>query len=161
MTIFRCSLLALGLLGGCATGAPQAADEATAVATGFCEAVMAFREDDAERLMTAGLRARIAELRRFDAAWQKRNPGEKPPLGNGLQLKAWQDAPQSCTPEQVTGGSAVLLYTPAGAPEDVWRDRLVLVRGADGRLQVADIVYDARTGGQFTKWLREALDSPG
>jgi len=161
MTIFRCSLLACGLLAGCATAGVTGQEEAAAVATGFCAAVKAFREDEAERLMTAGLRARIAELRRFDAEWQRRNPGEKPPLGNGLMLKAWQDAPESCTPEQVSASGAVLLYAPAGAPADVWRDRLVLVRGADGRLQVADIVYDPRTGGKFTSWLREALDSQG
>lgn len=147
------------LLAGCATGTP-AADPGLAVAKQFCAAVMAGDEASAVRLMVPDLQEKVQALKAFDAGWRARNPTEKPPLGDGLRLTAWQDAPQSCTPEPGAAGTVVLTYAPASAPADVWRDRLVL-DGQGARLAVTDIRYEPRTGGTFRAWVNEALRSPG
>jgi len=177
MTIFRFSraLPLLLLAAGCATHPAEVGQaevrqaevaRAEAIGAEFCVAAKQWDEARAERLMTSSLRAAIADLRRFDAEWQARNPGEKPPLGNGLRLMAWPDSPERCVPGAVTAGgmragSVVLAYVPAMAPTEGWEDRLVLVRGPDGRLMVGDIRYDAAVGGSFRQWIAETRRSPG
>jgi hypothetical protein len=155
-------VLAAGLLvAACATARQAPADDgAAALGTRFCAAVLAGDEAAAVALMTADVQGKVNKLRAFDAGWRARNPGEKPPLGNGLRLTAWQDAPQSCTPEPGAAGTVLLTYVPAGAPADRWRDTLVLA-DVGGSLRVADIRYEPQTGGHFASWLDEALNSPG
>jgi hypothetical protein len=149
------------LLASCATREPAPLGvEAAALGTRFCAAVLAGDEMAAVALMTSDVQEKVNKLKVFDAGWQARNPGEKPPLGNGLQLTAWQDAPQSCTPGEAKGNNLVLTYVPAGAPAEIWRDTLVLADEGGG-LRVADIRYEPRTGGHFITWLDEALRSPG
>jgi hypothetical protein len=131
-----------------------------ALAARFCAAVMAGDEAAAVGLMTPGLQAQVARLRAFDRGWRERNPAEKPPLGDGLRLKAWQDAPRSCDPGPVEGMEVRLTYAPASAPADTWQDRLVLTRVGEG-VAVADIRYEPGTGGSFAAWLDEALATPG
>jgi hypothetical protein len=146
--------LALAACSGAETGRP----EAEALGKRFCAAVMAGDEGAAVALMTPALQAKVAKLRAFDAGWRQRNPTEKPPLGDGLRLTAWQDAPQSCTPEVAADGSVLLTYVPAGVPTERWQDRLVLTDGRPPR--IADIGYDRDMGG-FDVWLDAALASPG
>jgi len=160
MTIFRFSAAAMLLLGGCATG-PAEMGQAQAIGEDFCAAALQRDETRAERLMTSSLRAAVADLRRFDTAWRTRNPGEKPPLGDGLRLTAWQDSAESCVPGAVTAGSVTLAYVPNMAPDAKWEDRLELVRGPDGRLMVGDIHYDPAVGGSFRRWVAEMRRSPG
>lgn len=163
MTIsrFEAGLPAALLLAGCAAG-PPAADPAVAVARQFCAAVMTGDEQAAVRLMAPDLQEKVQALKAFDAGWRARNPDQKPPLGDGLRLTAWQDAPQSCTPAPAAGAAdtVVLTYAPASAPADVWRDTLVF-DGQGARLRVTDIRYEPRTGGTFRAWVDEALRSPG
>jgi hypothetical protein len=147
-----------GLLLAACTGKP-ADDPALRLGRDFCAAVMAGNEGAAVALMAADLQREVAKLRTFDAAWRARNPTEKPPLGDGLRLTAWQDAPQSCTPEAGAAGTVVLAYVPAGAPADEWRDTLVLAGTAP--LRVTDIRYEPRTGGSFRTWVADALASAG
>lgn len=160
MTISRCSGALLLLVAGCATG-PAELEQAQAIGAEFCASAVKRDEVRAERLMTSSLRAALADLRRFDAAWRTRNPGEKPPLGDGLRLTAWPDSPESCVPGAVTAGSVVLTYVPNMAPAERWEDRLELVRGPDGRLMVGDIRFDADVGGSFRQWISETRRSPG
>ncbi len=160
MTISRCKagLLVAGLaLAGC-SGPAQPTQDAGVLGKRFCAAVMAGDETAAVALMTPALQAKVAELRAFDAGWRQRNPTEKPPLGDGLRLTAWQDAPESCTPEVAADGSVLLTYVPAGDPTERWQDRLVLT--ADNPPRIADIGYDRDMGG-FDRWLDAALASPG
>jgi hypothetical protein len=161
MTISR-SRAALALLAAVAVSAcsGQAGADAKSVARHFCAAVLKGDEARAVALMTPDLQDQVAGLKLFDAGWRARNPDQKPPLGDGLRLTAWQDAPGACTPGAPTGDTVVLTYAPASAPAEQWRDTLVLARVA-GRLRVTDIRYDAGTGGQFRTWLDEALQSPG
>lgn len=111
--------------------------------------------------MVAELRASIDRLRSFDAQWQARNPGEKPPLGNGLRLTAWQDAAVSCHPMLRPDGNIDVRYRVASAPGDGWTDRLLLAPGANGAAVVTDIRYDQKSGGGFRDWIAEMLQTAG
>jgi hypothetical protein len=143
----------------CTSMAGKDAD-AEALGQRFCAAVLAGNEDAAVTLMAADLQDDVAKLKAFDAGWRMRNPGEKPPLGDGLRLTAWQDAPKSCTPGAVGGAEVVLFYAPASAPADVWKDTLMLSRQNE-RIAIEDIRYDPRTGGSFRGWMADSLRSPG
>lgn len=161
MTISRSSagsVAALLLTAACNGMAPG--DPGLDIGKRFCAAVMAGDEGGAISLMVPDLQEKVRALQAFDAGWRARNPDQKPPLGDGLRLTAWQDAPQSCTPEAGPGGTVVVTYAPAGAPADVWRDTLVL-DGHGARLAVTDIRYEPRTGGSFRAWVADALASPG
>lgn len=133
--------------------------QSEALARQFCAAVLKGDEAAAVALMTPDLQLQVAQLRLFDADWQARNPGEKPPLGNGLRLTAWQDAPGTCTPGETARYRIELIYTPAGAPAEQWRDTLVLLRVA-GDLKVADIEFD-KGGGSLRGWVTEVRWTPG
>jgi hypothetical protein len=119
----------------------------------FCAAVRASDEAAAEALMTPALREAIAALREANDAFLAANPGEKPPLGNGLRLTAYQDYPESCTPEAVTEAGADLVYQPAGVTDGAWRDRLEVNMGPEGEPSVSDILYAPDLRDRFSDWL--------
>jgi hypothetical protein len=150
MRAFRLTLL-LAIL----TGPAQAADPAAVqrLAETFCAAVRASDEAAAEALMTPALREGIAALRVANEAFLAANPGDKPPLGNGLRLTSYQDYPESCTPEAVTEAGAVLVYQPAGVTDGAWRDRLEVVTGPDGQPLLSDILYAPDLTDRFSDWL--------
>jgi hypothetical protein len=147
-------LSSCGLL-ACLAAPVQAADpaEVQRLAEAFCAAVRASDEAAAEALMSPPLREGIAALRIANEAFLAANPGEKPPLGNGLRLTAYQDYPESCTPEAVTEAGAELLYQPAGATDGAWRDRLAVADGPDGKPVIADILYAPDLAERFSDWL--------
>lgn len=160
MTIFRSRaavLLPALVLAGC-IGRTDLQSEA--LARQFCAAVLKGDETAAVALMTPDLRLQVEQLRRMDAEWRARNPDQKPPLGDGLRLTAWQDAPGSCTPGPPGRYRIELTYTVASAPDDAWRDTLVLVRVA-GDLKVADIDFEPKSGGSLRSWITEVLWTPG
>jgi hypothetical protein len=134
--------------------------DADALARQFCMAILKGEEATAVALMTTDLQLKVARMKVLDAGWRERNPDQKPPLGDGLRLTAWQDAPGSCTPGARAADRVVLTYTPASAPADAWRDTLIL-KQVDGELRVADVRYDLQSGGSFRAWLDEALQTPG
>jgi hypothetical protein len=144
-----CGLLA------CLAAPVQAADpaEVQRLAEAFCAAVRSGDEAGAEVLMSPALRDGIAALRVANEAFLAANPGEKPPLGNGLRLTAWQDYPESCTPQAVTEAGADLVYQPAGATDGAWRDRLEIETGPDGTAVIADILYAPDLAERFSDWL--------
>ncbi len=126
-----------------------------ALAEAFCAAVKAGDEAAAEALMTAELQAAIAALRASDATFRQTYPGDKPPLGDGLRLTAFPDYPESCIPSEASSESVVLTYAPAGAPEAIWRDQLLLVPTGDG-VRIADILYAPDGTGRFSGWLADS-----
>jgi hypothetical protein len=136
-------------------------DAASAEATGarvgeaFCAAVRASDEAAAQALMTAELQSAVADLRASDAAFRNASPTEKPPLGDGLRLTAFPDYPESCTVSEATSESVVLTYAPAGAPDAIWRDQLLLVP-VDGALRIADILYAPDGTYRFSSWLADS-----
>lgn len=130
--------------------------QSEALAQQFCAAMLKGDEAAAVALMTPDLQLQVEQLRKFDAGWRERNPGQKPPLGDGLRLTAWQDAPGTCKPGTPGRYRIELSYSPASAPDHQWRDTLILVRVA-GDLKVADISFDPQTGGSLRGWVTEVL----
>ena len=64
-----------------------------------------------EGLLTAELASAIAEAEAADAAWAAANPGEKPPLGDGIPWQSYQDYAAICT-----AGAATLMMDEASVP---------------------------------------------
>lgn len=153
MTISRFSGLLLLLLASCRSTDP--ASEPKQLGLDFCRAVQANAEPGAEALMSPALQAAVARLRSVDAAFRKANPGEKPPLGDGLRLVSFPDGLESCVPTVETPMRIDLAYAPKGDPAHGWHDRLLLARGPGGRLVISDIVYNQNDAQRFSAWLAE------
>ena len=49
-----------------------------------------------EAIITPSLKKAIAKADALDAAWEKKNPGEKPPLGDGIPWQSSQDYAPKC-----------------------------------------------------------------
>jgi hypothetical protein len=143
---------ALGLA-ACSAGTA----EAERIGTAFCAAVTARDAVAATALMTPQLQAQIARLRAFDLRFRAKRPGDKPPLGDGLRLTAFPDAVTGCRVEAETALTVVVAYVPAGVPDGGWRDRLLLVRNAEGDLQVGDIAFAGDNRVRLRGWLNEAM----
>ena len=143
-----------GLL-ACLAAPGEAADPADVqrLAEAFCAAVRASDEAAAEALMAPALRDRIAALRIANEAFLAADPGDKPPLGNGLRLTAYQDYPESCMPEAVGESGAVLAYQPAGVTDGAWRDELEVEIGPAGEPVMSDILYAPDLAERFSDWL--------
>lgn len=56
----------------------------------FCIARLGNDMAPIEAIITPSLKKAIAKADALDAAWEKKNPGEKPPLGDGVP---WQSTP--------------------------------------------------------------------
>lgn len=63
----------------------------------FCLSRLGNDTGPIEGLLTESLKSAIADADQKDAAWEKQNPGEKPPLGDGIPWQAWPDYAASCT----------------------------------------------------------------
>jgi hypothetical protein len=142
MTIFRRKIatIALLVLGGCATSISSHAGVA-GVAQSFCAAIIANDEAKAEGLMSDSLRDAIAKARVASRAFEMANPGDKPPLGDGLPLAAYPDVPSNCRPSDVSANSVALSYEFADDPKAGWQDRLVVEQSAAGTILISDILY--------------------
>ncbi len=132
------------------------------IATIFCLSRTTLDTGLIAGLLSPELAATIAEAEALDAAWAAANPGEKPPLGDGIPWQSWQDYADTCTPGTVTydtdAASVELVYGFADAPEIVLRDhlylRLMLLRPEDSEpvWRIDDVGFEA--GG----YLRHTLD---
>jgi len=117
-----------------------------------------------EALLTPDLAATIADAWVKDAAFEAANPGDKPPLGDGLPWRTWQDYADGCTIAEGEVGreaaSVLINYTFATAPEANYTNFLVLrpVSLADG----AEVVWriddiDLGEGNTFRTLLERAF----
>ena len=142
MTIFHYKLAAVTLLalGGCATSITRFAG-VEGVAQSFCAAITANDEAKAEGLMSDSLRVAIAKARAASRAFEIANPGDKPPLGDGLPLAAYPDVPSDCRPSDVSANSVALNYGFVSDPKAGWQDRLVVEQSPAGTMVIADILY--------------------
>lgn len=68
----------------------------------FCLSRLGNDEGVIDGILTAGLKAAIADAWAKDDAWEKANPGEKPPLGDGIPWQAWPDYAPECSVGFVT-----------------------------------------------------------
>ncbi len=130
------------------------------MAARLCKALRT--DDDAAvyRAATPELRALWNNALDANAAFEKANPGDKPPLGDGIPLAAFPDHAPVCQPgtasTAMTAASVDIHHIiPAapGAPAAEWVDRLVL-RRTGGTWRIDDILFapDWRSG------LRTALE---
>ena len=103
----RSSLFAIALVAGL-TGVPAVADDTMTtlkpeqVGQIFCLSRLGNDEAVLDGILTAELKAAIAEAWSKDDAWEEQNPGEKPPLGDGIPWAAWPDYAAECTVGLVT-----------------------------------------------------------
>lgn len=63
----------------------------------FCLSRLGNDEGPIAGLLTPDLRATIDGALARDAEWAKANPGEKPPLGDGIPWQTWPDYAAICT----------------------------------------------------------------
>jgi len=86
-------------------------------------------------LLTAGLAEAIATAEKKGAEWEARNPGEKPPLGDGIPWQTYQDYAPQCTVGTVraeNGKATVNInYAFPDAPDANFIDQLALVQVDD------------------------------
>ena len=101
-------------------------------------------------LLTAGLTEAIATAEKKDADWASKNPGEKPPLGDGIPWQAYQDYAPQCTVGTIwaeNGKATVNIdYAFPDAPDANFIDQLALIQVDDPAIGAAvwridDIAY--------------------
>lgn len=62
----------------------------------FCFSRLGNDEAVISGVLSADLQTAIAEAWAKDEAWENANPGEKPPLGDGIPWQAWPDYAADC-----------------------------------------------------------------
>lgn len=100
------------------------------VAEVFCAARVAGDMEPVAEFVTMGLWAALASAFDQNEEWAAANPGEKPPLGDGVPWQSWPDRPSECVVEKVSyemDESRVWIeYRFAEAPDAGFRDVLEL-----------------------------------
>lgn len=113
----------------------------------FCEASlsndMALIENDQSPFLTLA----IAEAEAKNAQIQARAPDEKPPLGDGLPWRSWQDYADGCAVGEIFHSADRIFveidYSFSESPAANYTDQLVLVPGVeDGDIwQLDDVIF--------------------
>jgi hypothetical protein len=116
-------------------------------------------------LLTPGLAQAIADAEQKDAEWAALNPGEKPPLGDGIPWQSWQDYAPECTVglADATQGEAFLdiTYTFPDSPGLSLTDRLHLIEVdrptySTGVWRIDNVIY--QDGGDLRSVLTAVFD---
>jgi hypothetical protein len=68
----------------------------------FCMARLGNDMGPVAGILTPALTTTIADAEAKDAAWAAANPGDKPPLGDGIPWQTWPDYAPRCTVGPVT-----------------------------------------------------------
>lgn len=87
-----------------AGGAAIASEDRTPEGLGeiFCAARVSGDMAPVEALATAELTEAIATAEAQKEAWEKANPGDKPPLGDGIPWQSWPDYAAECVVDQIS-----------------------------------------------------------
>jgi hypothetical protein len=118
-------------------------------------------------ILTDELASAIAEAERKDADWARENPGEKPPLGDGVPWQAWPDYAKTCTVGLTTlmktDAKVEIDYGFSAQPDADFTDTLILRRvpidGFDAaHWRIDNIAY--ATGGDLRAALEAAFEGP-
>lgn len=139
-----------------APATPQAFGEA------FCAASLAGDMSPIESQLSPTLSVIVADAWTKNDALQAAHPDDKPPLGDGLPWRSWQDYADDCTIGDVEGtaesAKVQIRYGFAGNASAGYADRLILVHRPDGWV-LDDIEFD--TGDTMRKALADAFaDQP-
>src|ERR1700712_3288924 len=94
--------IALALLLAATPFAPAHADDtmvtlkAEQIGEIFCLSRLGNDEAVIDGILTADLKAAIADADKQNADWEAKNPGDKPPLGDGVPWQSWTDYAAKC-----------------------------------------------------------------
>jgi hypothetical protein len=132
----------------------------------FCLSRLAGDTGPLDGLLSPDLATSIAEADELNLQWQDANPGDKPPLGDGIPWQSWPDYASECTVGLVTlmknDARVEITYGFPGEPDATFTDTLLLKRIArddDSRVWRLDNLAYA-TGGDLVSALAEAFDTP-
>jgi len=148
--------LSLGLvlcLAAPALAQMEAFGDATALAGAYCTAARADDQAQLRALASPDLLALIERAEAADATFAAANPGDKPPLGDGIPWRSVPDAITGCDVMGVRGtpdGTEVLLMF--SLPDALISDRLRVV-ATDGQFRIDDVIYE--TGSSLRAVLEE------
>lgn len=131
----------------------------------FCIARLGNDMGPVTGILAAHLADAIAVAESKDAEWAQANPGDKPPLGDGIPWQSWPDYAPQCTVGNVTenlDGSAEveLRYGFPDAPSADFTDRLMLEKTAIDEFgtevwRIGNLAY--ATGGDLKAFLADAF----
>ncbi len=120
-----------------------------------------------EGMLTPSLEQAIDTAIEKDIAWGAANPGEKPPLGDGIPWQAWPDYAPDCTVGEVANAAAdeatvPISYAFPDAPDANFTDTLHVTESIDVRRSIPvwriDNVQYA-TGGDLKAFLASAFSN--
>lgn len=98
-------------------------------------------------LLSTGLKAAIDGAQARSDAIEKKNPGEKPPLGDGVPWHSYADYAPIChvtdiKPDAVTGKTALKLnYEFPDYPDANFADTIILIKTENDVLRIDDLQY--------------------
>jgi hypothetical protein len=130
----------------------------------FCIARLGNDMASVQGLLTEALSQAIADAEKKDDDWAKANPGDKPPLGDGIPWQAWPDYAPQCAVGNVvpaTDKATVEIgYTFPESPDANFTDTLHLLAVADPSIgepvwRIDNLEY--ATGGDLQSTLIEAF----
>lgn len=125
--------------------------DAEYVARLFCQQRGAYDETALAPHLSPALTALIAEAWAANAAFEAANPGDKPPLGDGIPWQSWPDHAPLCLakpPVYMMEDAVIHIhYRFLDEPRLSWHDQLILVL-VDGNWLINDVSFD--TGGRLT-----------
>ncbi|MEO6395129.1 MAG: hypothetical protein ABIO40_04385 [Devosia sp.] len=101
----------------------------------FCLARLGNDMGPVTGLLSPGLTKAIADAEVNNTAWEQANPGDKPPLGDGIPWQSWPDYAPECTVGEVTVNAAGLAeveihYNFPSTPHAGYSDTLLLAKTA-------------------------------
>lgn len=147
------ALLTAAMVAGVAPARADATAGAKKLGDLFCLVAMNAR-DGGEfgrlYLVTRSLGAAIDEAIRKNDEIAVAQPGDKPPLGDGVPFQSYPDTPPVCHAGKFTeadGKQTVeIQYIFTDTPDANWTDRLVLA-SEDGRLRIDDVLFGTESSG--------------
>ena len=132
-------------------------DDHFLLGTFFCQ----LRANGAERpvrfLLTKALLEAIDAAQAASEKFEAANPGDKPPLGDGIPFQSFPDVADSCGPANFTEIGGVvqmdIQYKFKATPEANFSDRIV-VKDENGRPLIDDVLYGSDN---YKSGLRQVL----
>ena len=142
------AILPLLLVSSMPAHAQMATIEPEQIAEIFCISSVGNNMAPVEALFSSDLQALVAEAWEKNAAYEAANPGDKPPLGDGLPWRTWPDYADGCTAGEGVAEREMahvdVTYTFSEAPDATYSNTLVLrpatfVDGANLEWRIDDI----------------------
>lgn len=131
----------------------------------FCLSRLGNDEGAIAGLLSPDLTAAIDEAWAKDAAWAEANPGDKPPLGDGIPWQSYPDYAAECTVGlttlMATDAKVEIAYGFPEAPDANFKDTLLLKRITDEQMgtshwRIDNIAY--AVGGDLRSALTGAFE---